>query len=213
MISSAGSVTARPTLGRGVFLVAGRNMNGPLFARTVILITQYDDHGTVGLIINRPLQIPAAHALPPLSGLSLKSGMVHMGGPVAVNALQLLVRAASAPDGAEPVFGDVYLVNDSASLKSILSGNTRITRVRLYAGYAGWAPGQLEKELLHGDWYLWSADADSIFNQPAASVWDQLIGRAAAQWVWWKPPAARLPPPVSRTTGGAVIDTAYIETP
>lgn len=190
---AATRASPHPSLGRGVFLVASRNMDGPIFSETVILITQYDRSGTVGIIINRPVQIPAAHALPSLSSLKLDPGQVHLGGPVALNALQVLVRSPTPPDGAEHVFEDVYLVNSPSVLASMLATGGEPVALHVYAGYAGWATGQLERELIQGDWFLWPADADSVFSLPSDTLWQDMIDRAAAQWVLQTPPAPLRP--------------------
>lgn len=171
-----------PRLERGVFVIAKRGLNDPNFNRSVILITQYDDAGTVGLVINRTLQMPAEQLLPPIAQLGLDPGEIHVGGPVAVNSLQLLIRSAAVLEESLHVFADVYLINESATLNELLDGRISGSAVRLYAGYTGWGPGQLESELLRGDWYLWPADSSEIFSASPDTVWPRLILQAAAQW-------------------------------
>jgi putative transcriptional regulator len=188
-----------PKLDRGVLLIAGRNVLDPNFARTVVLITRYDEQGTTGVIINRPLQLPAVDALPSLDGLTPDPGRLHMGGPVATGALQLLIETDSSLDEAVHVFGDVHLVQEASALERLRSGAVIAKRLRLYAGYAGWAPGQLESELLRGDWFLWPADSATVFTDRPETLWNELMARAAARWALYPP----LFPPVAGGQGRA----------
>lgn len=196
-----GTALPRPQLDRGIFLIANKGLKDPNFNRSVILITQYDPTGTIGLVINRPLQMPASEVLPPLQNLGLDTGNLHVGGPVAVNSLQLLIRSPSNLDDSLKVFDDVYLINESAVLTQLLNGGIPSSALRLYAGYAGWAAGQLESELLRGDWYLWRADSGDIFITPPDTVWPKLIDLAAAQWVRLPYPASTL----TQSTGGSIM--------
>ena len=179
-----------PRLERGIFLIARSGLNDPNFSRSVILITHYDDTGTTGLVINRTLPIPAAEAIPPIARLGLDPGELHAGGPVAMDSLQLLIRAPGGMDESTRILDDVYLISERLALERLLEGNFSGSALRLYAGYAGWGPGQLESELLRGDWYLWPADPGHIFSAPPDSIWPKLIQQAAAHWVLFAVPAS-----------------------
>ncbi len=181
------NVVRHPQLEKGVFLIANKGLSDPNFSKTVVLITQYDDTGTAGLIINRPLSISADKVFPNIDKLTQQSGNVHIGGPVQINNLQLLVQSHTALKKSTPVFADIYLVNTPEAFLQLLQGNKTNNSVRLYAGYAGWATGQLESELLRGDWYLWPADTASIFTLKPTSIWQKLIDLASAQWVKYAP--------------------------
>lgn len=201
--------TAHPRLAKGVFLIARQGLNDPNFSRSVILITQYDDAGTVGLVINRTLPVRAVDAVPPIARLGLDAGELHAGGPVAIESLQLLIRASTGMDDATRILDDVHLVSELAALENLLDGGIRSYALRLYAGYAGWGPGQLESELLRGDWYLWPADPADIFTTPPDGVWPKLIQLAAAQWASIRGPD----PEVAHWTGGSIMPGHLIGTP
>ena len=167
----------------GVLLVAGRDLTDPNFSRSVVLVTHFDDSGTVGLILNRPLPMPATQALPPLAGLKPDAGGLFLGGPVAVATLQLLIRTDATLDSGSKLVGDVHLVEGAAVLQDLIDGRIQATALRLFAGYAGWAPGQLETELLRGDWFLFPADAETIFASAPERLWPELVDRASERWV------------------------------
>jgi putative transcriptional regulator len=185
---AAGAPTAPPPgehvqLRRGVLLVANRHLRDPNFSRSVVLVTHFDASGTVGLVLNRPLPVPAAQALPPLAGLEPDPGGLFLGGPVATATLQLLVRADAGFDPESKLVGDVHVVAEAEVLEGLVNGRIRATALRLYAGYAGWGPGQLESELLRGDWIIRAADPDTIFAPSPERLWPDLMGPPGDQWV------------------------------
>ena len=168
---------------RGVFLIAKKSMPDPNFAGTVLLITEYEDTGTVGLVLNRPLDKPAHEILPELEELDPGSFNLFLGGPVRLNSLRLLVQTETDLGDYHSVIGNVFQITDLKGVQNLLERDPGGLRIRLYAGYAGWFPGQLERELLRGDWLLSRADADLIFTDEPASLWEKLIEQMDMQWV------------------------------
>jgi len=199
--ASPGPITER--LHRGVLLVAGRELTDPNFSHSVVLVTHLDDSGTVGLILNRPLPMPAAKALPPLAGVEPDAGGLFLGGPVAVETLQLLLRTKENLGAEARLVGDVYLVEGAKILKELVEGRVRATDLRLFAGYAGWAPGQLEAEMLRGDWILYPADAETVFAPAPERLWPELVDRASERWVWRFAPGADVRPVAQYNPGFA----------
>lgn len=175
----------RPELNKGIFLIAGKNLNDPNFNKTVILITDFNETGTTGLIINRPTEILLDQVMPQFSAWSAITEYLNIGGPVAVNTFSLLVRSDSElpSAGSRHIFGNVYLINTLELLKQIPNNDLNISFFKLYVGYSGWAAGQLENELLRGDWHIWHADAETIFDSGYAEIWRNLLELATAKWV------------------------------
>ena len=170
-------------LARGVFLIAKKSMPDPNFAGTVLLITEYEDTGTVGLVLNRPLDKPAHDILPELKDLDPGPFNLFQGGPVRLNSLRLLVQTNADLGAFHAVVGNVFQISDRQGVRSLLDRELGQFRIRLYAGYAGWYPGQLEREMLRGDWLLARADTSLIFTDDPASLWDKLIREEDMQWV------------------------------
>jgi putative transcriptional regulator len=167
---------------KGRFLVAHRSVNDPRFAETVILLIAYSDEGAMGIIINRPTDVRLALALPEMKELRDRRDRLFVGGPVSPSAMLLLIRSATAPEGAQPVFGDVHVSGKLETLRKVLGKNGKNDRLRAYAGYAGWGPGQLEHEIARGDWAVGPADAATIFDTPSEGIWQKLIDRFSVQW-------------------------------
>ena len=167
---------------RGMFLLAAPRLADPTFARTVVLLLEYDETGALGLVVNRPTRLLLRDALPaPLPGSGGR--IVFSGGPVEHRRLIALLRSPDAVEDAQHVFGDVYASGSIDALRRMLERDASAADVHAYLGYAGWSPGQLDAELARGDWIVTPADAASIFDTPPADVWHDLMRRNAGRWV------------------------------
>jgi putative transcriptional regulator len=176
-------VVRPPALGKGVFLVASRNLKERTFAQTVVLLVHHDEDGAMGVIINRPTTLPLSALLPSIAALAGRDDRVFFGGPVGRQRLLLLVRSATELRQAESVFEDVYVSASEQTLRELLGRADSDDVFYAYVGYAGWAPHQLEQELERGDWYIAAADANLVFSAEPATIWPQLIKQHTGQWV------------------------------
>ncbi len=177
---------ADPTaLGKGKLLVAARQLADPNFAQTVVLLLGYGRLGALGVIINRPTAVRLSEVLPDSFRAAPRAGVVYSGGPVATTAMLLLFRAERQPDETEHIFADVYLSGSQAVVEDKVAPGDLF---RLYAGHAGWAPGQLDNEVAQGDWHIVPADIDTLFRKPAENLWSELIQRSTGRWVNLQPP-------------------------
>ena len=165
-------------LANGVFLVAKPELLDPNFRETVLLITQPQvGGGPLGVIVNRPLSARLSKVVPGVGAVPEQFDQVYRGGPVARNQLLFLVRTSQRPERSLQVLTDVFMSGDIRLLERIVRGEMSITAFRAYAGYSGWAPGQLQAEIVRGGWHVIQADADSIFADDPAALWETLIKR------------------------------------
>ena len=169
---------------KGKFLVASRAIADPRFQETVVLLIGYDDTGATGLIINRPSKVPLADMLVPVPGLKKRSDIVYYGGPVEGHRIIMLIRSPEKLEGADKVITNVYASTSRSLLERMIGEHKTQKQFRVYAGYAGWLPGQLDREVSRGDWHILSADADSIFEKESSGIWRELILRSATIDVW-----------------------------
>lgn len=167
----------------GDFLVATPAIRGSGFAETVVLVLQHDEHGTMGLVINRPLAMSPADALPDVTSLDNYQGPLFAGGPVAPGGVLLLLRADEQPPGALPVSDDIWASGDVALVAALGAGGATATRVRLYAGHAGWKPGQLAAEIDRGSWTVMPGRSELVFAAEPDRVWRTLRGIAVPELV------------------------------
>jgi putative transcriptional regulator len=162
-------------LGVGKLLVASRNLADPNFAKTVILLIRSDDQGIVGLILNRRTDLPLSRVLEGLQGTKDRSDPAYLGGPVQVPAVTALLQSPTNVEGADHIFGGVYLINTKTILEQTLAARPDPQVFHVYLGYAGWTNDQLRKELELGAWFIFPADTDSVFNSYPGSLWTQMI--------------------------------------
>jgi putative transcriptional regulator len=163
------SADEAPAMGK--LLVATEEVRGPAFAETVILLLHYDEAGALGLVINRPMEAKPEEVLPDLHGIGNYQGTLYWGGPVRMSAMRALIRSDFPPDDALPVFDDVYRVPLDDSLPVNASSSDSL---RFFIGYAGWAPGHLDRELRFGSWHVIPATGDVVFTDDPTVIWMRL---------------------------------------
>lgn len=174
----------------GRLLVATPGLRDPNFARSVVLLLEHDRDGTLGIVLNRPLEVTIVEVLPDWTGEVSAPERLFDGGPVSSEAaLAVGLLTHPAPDGADEdteahedgglvgwrtMFGRVGLVDLDAPaplLDGALSG------LRIFAGYAGWSPAQLEVEIDSGAWVVVDAEDDDLTTRTPGTLWSQVLRR------------------------------------
>jgi putative transcriptional regulator len=162
-----------------VLLVARPTIVDPNFTRTVVLVTQAPDAETIGVILNRPVPLAASEVLPPDLPSDNYRDPVYYGGPVLKQVIVALFHSDGPPPApAFHVLKDVYLTMHPDNIKMLLK--SKHGRYRLFAGFAGWAPGQLETELEGDGWYVLPAQEDLLFRKDTAGLWQELLLKASS---------------------------------
>jgi putative transcriptional regulator len=182
-LQPSGIFLSKTELAKGDFIVALPHLKDPNFSKTVVLLIDYGWQGATGLIINRPTDVKLSKALPEIDGLSRRKGMIYIGGPVIGDWMLMLIRSRSQPEESRHVFDNVYVSSSPAVLQRIIGNTRKGEQIRVYTGYAGWAPGQLEQELSRGDWLILRADEETIFDKNTADIWPELVRRSSDYWV------------------------------
>jgi putative transcriptional regulator len=169
----------------GHFLISEADMADPNFTRTVVLIINHNADGAFGLVLNRKLTVTLGEAVPDLADGPVADVPLYYGGPVQPQFLFCLhsglpedVRSSHASTPVENVLFEplvssltTYMVDTWGSL----DGPDR-PPIRLYAGYSGWAPGQLESELERNSWVVRPASAKHIFHANPDEGWKEALG-------------------------------------
>jgi putative transcriptional regulator len=164
-------------LAPGIFLLAPPEAIDPHFAAAVVLLLSYDANGAVGLVVNWPTAIPIGRVLENVKPAKRIADPAYSGGPMEQDVVFALYRSAKTSGKAAPLFGDVYLASTKPALEHVLSRKPTARTLRIYLGYTGWGPGQLDHEMDLGVWRILPADAQSIFDADPSSVWPRLIQR------------------------------------
>jgi putative transcriptional regulator len=170
-----------PTKGR--LLVAMPPLEDPNFDRTVVYVLEHQDDGALGVIINRPVSEELHEPLDRWNDLA--SGMVFLGGPVepdALIALALTKQPLSEPtDDLAPVSGTIASADLTADPAFVAA---RVDAVRVFRGYAGWGPGQLELEIDAGAWLVLDAVPDDVFAEAPDTLWRTVLRRQGGRLAW-----------------------------
>jgi putative transcriptional regulator len=162
---------------RGHLLVAGPALVDPNFRRTVVLLGEHGDEGAMGVVLNRVSTALVDDAVPPIAALTGPDERVYLGGPVQPQAVVVLADFADAEQAEVVVVDNIGFlpgeIEDAAEVGELRG-------VRVFAGYAGWGPGQLDEELAQSAWLMADVDLDLVFDVDASRMWETAIRRLGA---------------------------------
>jgi len=170
-------------LEKGVFLVATDNLKYSSFRETVVLVTHSSTRGATGIAINRPSEISLHDAFPEIKQFKKRDDELFLGGPVLSNRVFVLMMTERPHAGMHPIGKNLFF---TTGLNAIAHGIDNLKpgeHTRAYAGYAGWAPGQLEAEIERGDWRIIAHDPSIIFDSNTKNVWYRLNERLSGHWI------------------------------
>ncbi|MCI0506166.1 MAG: YqgE/AlgH family protein [Gammaproteobacteria bacterium] len=169
---------------KGRFLVATDNLAQTSFKETVILITHYSSAlGATGITINRSANLPLNEAFPAVKELKDISQPLYLGGPVKTDGIFVLMKTKRPHTGMKQVINDIYF---TVGLDAVIHGLPKAIdgeATRAYAGYAGWAPGQLQAEIKRGDWIIVDTDTSIVFEENPETLWQQLRKTWSGEWI------------------------------
>lgn len=173
------SDTAQRSL-RGRLLVASPSLVDPNFRRAVVLMLEHSPEGALGLVLNRPTELVADDALPPGLAELLPAGeLIHEGGPVQPEAVIVLADYIDPAEAPSVAFDTIGIVDpDSAETH----GAARLRAARAFGGYAGWAEGQLEKEIQEEAWIDALAVPEDVFTQDPTGLWGRVLDRKGGSY-------------------------------
>jgi len=154
-------------------LIAVPQMDDANFSRSVVLLIEHTESGAMGIVFNRPsdvalVEIGKEHGME----VHQAAGHAFIGGPVQRERGFLVHRRPEVGDSVH-LASDVYLSVSTDALRALLAGNP--DTYRLCLGYAGWGPGQLEREMVAGGWLNSSISSRRIFDTPVDKIWDAVI--------------------------------------
>ena len=161
-----------------ILLVAARHMQDLNFARSVVLVMFPLDAGPSGVILNRPTDMMLRDIWPEHPERQGRTDTLYIGGPVNPNGLSFMFRMTPPPERAWWAVDDVYLSGDADLLEVLLEDPEPDPEQRFFAGFAGWAPGQLEREIARGDWHVLRADDEVLYDAEPGTLWRRMYQRA-----------------------------------
>jgi putative transcriptional regulator len=164
---------------QGHLLLSAASLWDPNFRKTVVLIGHHDDEGAVGVVLNRSTEVTVAEAVPPLADIVPPDEPLFIGGPVQPQAAVVLA------DFEDPSHAEILALGSIGFLPEEVDPDEvgGIRRARVYSGYSGWGPGQLEAEIARGDWQVTEPDAALIFESDGPLLWEALTRRTGTRVV------------------------------
>lgn len=167
---------------RGRLLVAAPPLVDPNFDRTVVLMLEHGDDGALGVVLNRPSGTPLEDVLPEWRALATDPTQVFVGGPVSPDSVIALVRSSPhgraiesfvpiLPDMGDVAIGTIDLALDPLDLGAIVDD------LRVFVGYAGWGPGQVEGELDADAWFVTDLELSDPFSTAPDMLWRAVLRR------------------------------------
>ena len=161
---------------KGRLLVATPALLDENFFRTVVLIVEHNAEGAAGVVLNRPSETPLVGGpLGDWEDVAADPALVFVGGPVQPSAAVCLARAHAGeqPAGFEPIFDGLGVLDIGEGSSAVRTG----LRIRVFAGYAGWGAGQLEREIEEGAWYVIDADPEDALSSQPVGLWRFVLQR------------------------------------
>lgn len=163
----------------GSLLIAAPDMPDPNFSRAIVYLIEHDHTGSLGVVITRHSETEVASILPAWADVCASPAVFHIGGPVKPDTgIALAVLSAGADGsydvGLQQIEGRVHVVDldsDPAQLRDRCDG------LRVFVGYTGWAPGQLQGELDRGDWYVAPSLPTDLLAPTHVDVWGEVLRR------------------------------------
>lgn len=164
------------TLAAGILLLATPWLKDPPFDRAVVLLCTHGDSGTLGLVLNRPLEVTAGEGLAGVVAPQRVTMPLFNGGPVSPDSLYALHTMDTLRGPSEMVCGNVGFLPGTGELLNVLQAPpAEGEALRLFAGCAGWAPGQLEAEIANNAWILAPSSPRAIFTGKPESLWGRVM--------------------------------------
>ena len=163
----------------GSLLVAMPSLTDPTFAGTVVYVLDHNETGTLGVVLGRPSQVEIRDVLPGWCDLAVDPGVFHVGGPCETDTALCLATSPLGPldeeSGLRRVAGEICLVDLDADPVEL---EDHVTGLRVFAGYAGWSPGQLADEVAEGAWAcVPGSSADVMSDLAGPGLWRRVLGR------------------------------------
>lgn len=153
----------------GVLLIADPFLKDPNFMRTVVLLTEHQDEGTVGFVLNRQWETTLDELIPDVAGFSIP---VYYGGPVQMNTIHFLhCKPELVPGGVEIMPGVFWGGDFDTVMEHLKDGTLDTNEIRFFIGYSGWGNGQLEGEMTEKTWLTVAATTELVFHPNAEEIW------------------------------------------
>jgi putative transcriptional regulator len=158
---------------KGKILISEPFLNDPNFKRTIILLSEHSEEGSVGFILNKPTQFRVHHLIEDFPEFDAP---VFFGGPVQVNTLQFIHKAGNIIDDSTEIADGLYWGGSFEILKLLIEAKqVQPSDFRFFIGYSGWSNGQLEEEIKINSWIVTSTTTENVFSDEPDKLWGGIL--------------------------------------
>ncbi len=158
---------------KGRILISEPFLNDPNFKRTIILLTEHDEEGSVGFVLNRPVNLTFNETLDDFPELD---SQIFFGGPVQINTMQFIYRGDYNIEGSYEIISGLHWGGSFELLKILIESNQIDAKdFKFFIGYSGWSEGQLEEELKINSWLVAETSIEKIFTEEPDNLWRDVL--------------------------------------
>jgi putative transcriptional regulator len=158
---------------KGIVLIAEPFLKDPNFSRTVIILCEHNNEGSIGFVLNKPFAATLEDLIPELQGLNWP---IFYGGPVEPDSIHFLHNNLSLLPDSNEITDGIFWSSDFRTLIALLKeGKVQQNDIRLYLGYSGWGQGQLQDELNEKTWVIAKAESTYVFDMNATEIWTKAM--------------------------------------
>lgn len=168
---------------QGRVLISEPFLNDTYFRRSVVLLTEHSEEGSVGFVLNKPVDLSVSDVLTDFPEIDTE---VSIGGPVNTNTIHYIHTLGEAVPNSVQVFNNLYWGGDFEVIKEMIStGQIKGSEIRFFLGYAGWSPKQLDNELSENAWLVSEMKAEHIMQGPDDNLWKEILEKSGDKYKTW----------------------------
>ena len=168
---------------KGLVLVAEPFLQDSYFKRSVVLLTEHTDEGTLGFVLNNPIDFSINEILKDFPAID---SIVTIGGPVRTDTVHYLHTLGDRIPDCEEVMESIYWGGDLDSIRDgIADGWIKPYQIRFFVGYSSWYPGQLEREISENSWLVTGIDRHDVMHGADLQLWEKVLMREEEKYRMW----------------------------
>ena len=168
---------------QGRVLISEPFLNDTYFKRSVVLLTEHSSEGSVGFVLNKPVDLAVSDVLNDFPEIDTE---VSIGGPVNTNTIHYIHTLGEAIPNSVKVLKNLYWGGDFEVIKDMINaGQIKGTEIRFFLGYAGWSPKQLENELSENAWLVSEMKPEHIMQGPGDNLWKDILEKSGDKYKTW----------------------------
>jgi putative transcriptional regulator len=177
------SIDNKQVARQGRVLISEPFLNDTYFKRSVVLLTEHSDEGSVGFVLNKPVDLSVTEVINDFPDIDTE---VSIGGPVNTNTIHYIHTLGDTIPNSVKVLDNLYWGGDFEVIKDMISaGLIKGSEIRFFLGYAGWSPKQLENELSENAWLISEMKPDHIMQGPGDDLWKEILEKSGDKYKTW----------------------------